>query len=370
MEFKTSVGFQMRRALRRLALLLDAGLCEHMAAVGASERFMAMGVGMRLAVAALRERRIDHTPLLTRLGLQDIDLEDSSAGVPCAAEAQLIEAAAEASGDPAFGLHLSIRGNPRETHLAFLLLGPAPSLRETVGQLPRYMRTVNESQHWSVTHPDEDSFSLELRYSGVSRGDLKHTTEFHVAECLRYLRDVAGYDLSPVKTSFAHPRATEISMFERFFRCPVEFSAEWDRMVFSTNLLGAPIFRNEPSRARPPARETTARRVPERSFIEAVVEALFDRLPMGDPTAEAVAKALGVTPDSLFRRLADDGTRFPDVLETVRKTLAIQYLGLRELGLDQIALLLGYDEAESFGHAFLRWTGVPPCQARRLAAAP
>ena len=65
------------------------------------------------------------------------------------------------------------------------------------------------------------------------------------------------------------------------------------------------------------------------------------------------------------RRLIAEEISFSDVLENLRSGLANRYLADPELAVSQIAWLLGYREVGAFSHAFKRWTGKTPSQARR-----
>jgi AraC-like DNA-binding protein len=87
-------------------------------------------------------------------------------------------------------------------------------------------------------------------------------------------------------------------------------------------------------------------------------------LPHGRARAELVAKALAVSPRTLARRLAEEGTNFAEVVDGLRRSLAAQYLHESSFTLAQIGWLLGYQGATSFHHAFRRWTGHSPSLAR------
>jgi AraC-like DNA-binding protein len=67
---------------------------------------------------------------------------------------------------------------------------------------------------------------------------------------------------------------------------------------------------------------------------------------------------------TLSRRLADEGVTYEEVVDQLRRSLALQYLKEPGLTLSQIAWLLGYEGSTSFNHAFARWTGQSPSAAR------
>src|SRR4029077_11001232 len=83
-----------------------------------------------------------------------------------------------------------------------------------------------------------------------------------------------------------------------------------------------------------------------------------------------VAKKLAVSTRTLARRLASEGTTFEEVVDELRRSLALQYIKTPSISLSQIAWLLGYEGGTSFNHAFRRWTGGPPSAARVERALP
>ena len=90
-------------------------------------------------------------------------------------------------------------------------------------------------------------------------------------------------------------------------------------------------------------------------------------LPHGTARLGEISRILGVSQRSLARRLAMEGATFSDVLEGLRSDLADQYLVDQGLSISQVAWLLGYREVSAFTHAFKRWTGRTPRQARTAA---
>ena len=96
----------------------------------------ATGFSARLAIAALRNRRVGADPLLRRVGLSERDFDNRQGRISAGAQSKLLEYAAEALNDSAFGLHLAQQTNPREAGLLFYVTSAA----DTVGEGRRYMR--------------------------------------------------------------------------------------------------------------------------------------------------------------------------------------------------------------------------------------
>ena len=81
--------------------------------------------------------------------------------------------------------------------------------------------------------------------------------------------------------------------------------------------------------------------------------------------------ALGITPQTLRRRLQDEGQGYQAIKDDLRRDIAIEYLARPDLTLIDIANLLGFSEPSTFHRAFKKWTGVAPGEYRhtRLQAA-
>ena len=80
--------------------------------------------------------------------------------------------------------------------------------------------------------------------------------------------------------------------------------------------------------------------------------------------AEEIAYRLGLSRRTLGRRLASEGLTFEGILSALRADLAQRYLRDEALPISEIAWLVGYKEVSAFTHAFTRWTGKTPREAR------
>jgi AraC-like DNA-binding protein len=113
--------------------------------------------------------------------------------------------------------------------------------------------------------------------------------------------------------------------------------------------------------------QALARRRRRNGFRSEVENAMIRQLPHGSANATDIARTLGMSARTFARRLADEGTTFSDIRGAVRRALARQYLADRGVSISQVAWLLGYREVSAFTHAFKRWTGRTPRQARAAA---
>ena len=81
-----------------------------------------------------------------------------------------------------------------------------------------------------------------------------------------------------------------------------------------------------------------------------------------------VAGSLGMSQRTLARKLSDEGLNFTEILQQLRRDLAVRYLDDHKLHISKIAWLLGFNEVSSFTHTFKRWTGKTPSKIRTMDA--
>jgi AraC-like DNA-binding protein len=72
-----------------------------------------------------------------------------------------------------------------------------------------------------------------------------------------------------------------------------------------------------------------------------------------------------MSPRTLQRRLAEEGTTFQKILESLRRNLCLRHLKSARLPLSEIAYLAGFSDASSFNRAVRRWTGLTPLRYRQ-----
>jgi AraC-like DNA-binding protein len=85
----------------------------------------------------------------------------------------------------------------------------------------------------------------------------------------------------------------------------------------------------------------------------------------GEPAAEPLARELGCSRSTLFRRLRDEGTTFTRVVEHLRRDLAIEYLRGGRVSVREVTYLVGFSDPAAFSRAFRRWIGRPPGEFRQ-----
>jgi AraC-like DNA-binding protein len=338
------------------------------------------GFAAKQAMAELRRHDVAIAPLLRKAGLaehesghDDAPGVDDQTRISAVGQCKFLELAADTLRDSAFGLHLAEKINPRDVGILFYVVSGGKNIDEALKLCARYLRIANEAARIRLVRT-MNGVLFEGDLFGLPAHSARHNAEFALAAIVKALREVAGRKISPSRVAFAHPRNSDLKEFRRFFLCPVEFGrasvegALEHLMAFSDDTLAIPLITADPkliSALKPfcdaAAQERHVASGTLRSAVEREVEKL---LPNGKAQAQNVAKALALSVRTLSRRLADEGTTYADVVDQLRRSLALQYLKDESMSLSQIAWLLGYEGSTSFNRAFKRWTGRSPSAVR------
>lgn len=149
----------------------------------------------------------------------------------------------------------------------------------------------------------------------------------------------------------------------RLFQAPVRYEQGSIGFRFEARWLDLPVVQNTHSLVeflqQAPASLLVKYR-DQSSLTERIRRLLRRYLAEEMPSLEAVGQSLAMTPQTLRRRLRDEGQGYQAIKDDLRRDVAIEYLSQPDLTLLDIANRLGFSEASTFHRAFKGWTGVSP----------
>jgi AraC-like DNA-binding protein len=196
--------------------------------------------------------------------------------------------------------------------------------------------------------------------------------EFCMFAVLRICRMLTGQNLVPQYFSIAHYRSGDTSEMARFVGTKVEFGADKDEFALNVDTRELPLIHADPYLNDLLLKVCEAALADRRGNVSQlrtrVENAISSLLPHGRVVVDDVARSLGMSKRTLARKLSDDGLNFTEILQQLRRDLAVRYLDDRKLHISKIAWLLGFNEVSAFTHTFKRWTGKTPSQMRATAA--
>ena len=276
-----------------------------------------------------------------------------------------VDLVAEALNDDLLGYHLAQAVDLREIGLFYYVLASSQTFLEALQRAARYSSIANEGI--SLKCITGNTFGTSFNYVGVSRHLDQHQMEFWMTALVRICQQLTGLHVVPSRVRLTHRRAWSEELAS-FLGNNVELGATADDIAFPGRIKHAPVVSADlhlNKLLRSYCEEALSQKRKDRgSFRSRVENAIVPLLPHGKAQVAEVGRQLGVSQRTLARRLIAEEVSFSDVLENLRSDLANRYLADPELAITQIAWLLGYRDVGAFSHAFKRWTGKTPGQAR------
>jgi AraC-like DNA-binding protein len=276
------------------------------------------------------------------------------------------QAAVDATGDLALGLHLAEHYRPNLFGVLDYLARSCMTLGEAIKQLCRYNRLLQDAAETLLEIQGERALLWQRTLGGVHLPP--GMTENSMANLIVIGRHLTGIALAPIEALFTHPEPAYSAEHRRIFGSRVRFGADRDGLVLATNVLSVPLKNPDPGLRAILERhaDQLLEHVPRVArFSHRVRELVAGELKEGNPTAEAIAKKLGTSERTLRRKLQEDGTTYDQLLDELRRELAERYLQDPKVSTDEAALMLGYSEPSAFRRAFRRWHGTSPAAYRR-----
>jgi AraC-like DNA-binding protein len=152
-------------------------------------------------------------------------------------------------------------------------------------------------------------------------------------------------------------------MYEAHFRCPVNFKAKQNALVFSKADMDLPFVTHNADllgTVAPQLEAELAEQLTDKNFSEQAKGILKQLLAGQRPGIDDLARELHMSTRTLQRRLTEQRISFQRLLEEARRELARHYLLHSSRQLNETAYLLGYEDANSFFRAFHHWEGTSP----------
>jgi AraC-like DNA-binding protein len=168
---------------------------------------------------------------------------------------------------------------------------------------------------------------------------------------------------------FSYPAPGHSNFYEEFFNCDIHFERNACGFKFHKSYLKRRInrtaveldawLRNSPADLLyMPGREKS---------IQAQLKASLIALTKNSvryPAFESLCSELAMSPQVVRRRLADEGTSYQQIKDTIRCEAAQRLLANPEMSIMDVAVSTGFSEPAAFSRAFKKWTGESPAHYR------
>jgi len=311
----------------------------------------------------VKSRGIDPAPIFTKAGLDPGTRRNTNSRVPRKRFDHLIELAAEACNDPAFGLRATARFHPSHFGALGYSWLTSSTLRSALKKFIQYSKLVTGRSGIELREEYPDAI-IELSWPDEMQTD--QISQIAMALIVHMCRLILDADFNPTRVDFMEDPPADRAPFDDHFRCPVYFDAGSCQIVIPIKLLDKPLPRSHPELSRVHD-EAITRYLAQRDKADIISQckaAIFELIAGHGATAEQVANYLNMSSRTLNRRLVEQGTSFRKLLNRQRRELALKYIQDESLSLTEISYLLGFAEPSSFSRAFKGWTGQTPTESR------
>jgi AraC-like DNA-binding protein len=182
-------------------------------------------------------------------------------------------------------------------------------------------------------------------------------------------RFLLGEELQGLAVGFAHAAPAHAARYAEVFGVAAQFEQPCHWLRLPRHYLERPMALANPATVQMCEQQCEAllASLDVQDGLLTRVRRLLLARPGDFPDLDGAASALHTSGRSLRRHLAQMGTSYQQVLDEVRKRLALQYLATTHLPLYEIAQLLGFSDPSNFRRAFRKWTGKLPGDYRNEA---
>ena len=331
------------------------------------------GVAAGLIAFAV-ERGADRADLMASAGVLPADIEDADHRLPFDTYMALMRSAQDMCDDPALALHFGEAVDLAELSIVGLIMNASATMADAFAQMqrlgrltleteglsdgPRFQTSMRDGQLWMVdtrTNPNAFPELTEGAFARLVCGPRRFLPRPHV-----------------LAVQVTHPAPAYRAEYDRIFQCPVTFSSNWNAMRLDPQIATWPValqpryvFDVLTQRA-----DGLLQALEDQKTLSGRVEAvLLPLLHTGEASADGVARALGFSRQTLFRKLKSEDASYEQVLDALRHRMALRYLSGGRVSVNETAYLVGFSEPAAFSRAFKRWTGKSPREVRLARAA-
>ncbi|MDX1451674.1 MAG: AraC family transcriptional regulator ligand-binding domain-containing protein [Oleiphilaceae bacterium] len=323
-------------------------------------------------------RKLDTATALQKAGIAPSVLREQSGRIPGEQFERFIAALIEQSGDKLLGLHSSEFVQPDSYSVLGYITMSCRTIGEAIDCIVPFEKLVGDMGVTTIRYTPK-TVMLDWHCAYPDPKVRPHMIDNVLASWTRYARWLSNSNTAPEFVELERPPADdkEHQAYTNFFGCAVHFACKQNRIALARDLLDTPL-RQPDLKLREALEAQAARQLSQLrqqgesdlSTTIRVKQALFVQLRMGVTDKHMIAAQMGMTERTLQRHLAKEGMRYQTILDEVRAELAKNLLIETDLGLEDIAFNLGFNDARSFYRRCKVWFGQTPGAFRAESATP
>ncbi|MBP6229571.1 MAG: AraC family transcriptional regulator [Pseudomonadales bacterium] len=188
---------------------------------------------------------------------------------------------------------------------------------------------------------------------------LPFVVEEFVSQTISLASSISNRPFQILELRVTYARPSDITPYNRRFNCPILFDQPRNLLFFDIQTLNVPVSLANAEVFRLCEQQCqlhAGQRADDDDLVNRIRKALLEK-PGEFPTLEQMATRLRMGSRTLRRRLGNKEVTYQEILDDVRRDLALQYLEFTTLKPKEIGFLLGYNSVGNFRRAFKNWTG-------------
>lgn len=328
-------------------------------------------------LAYLEARGVSRDEACRAAGLDPRLTAGEDARVPNARAERLWAFGVARTGDPLLALHTAEGYNPGALDIVGYVILSCRTVGEVLDRLARYAGILNDGLRVRV-EVEGDVAWCRLAFVAPEAEARLGAGQAIVADAMLggIARELGRLAARPIPLREAWLRHEAPAALHAEYRrvlgtARVRFGAPDDRVAIAAADLALPVRSANPALLARFEREADAAwaALADVTTVRGrVAHEVATRLRGEPPAIGDVARALAMSPRNLQRTLRHEGTSYVEIVESVRRELALRHLAHPDTPVGHVALLLGFSEPSAFHRAFRRWTGTTPARWREGAA--
>lgn len=322
-------------------------------------------VSILALIELLKDKGVPMDKIEKVTGLDPSQMDSPDLQLPLGRFVKLWQLAVDVTRDRALAFHLREKYQKNTINFAVAIAANSKNLLEALNHWCRYAGLICSADRFEYRE-EKDQTVILYAYLAAEYWNI-WIVEHNLLQVLRNAREMTSTDLNPIWVHFQHSDPGYANEYHKYFRCPVLFDQDENRLIFKKSDLMRPIMTGNTylqSALKDYAEMLLLESSGKKNIQGRVCECIIKELPLGILNVELVAEAMHMHRSTLLRKLKEEGTTYTDLLEQTRKQLAQNYLK-QSLSVNQIAYLLGYTQSSSLQHACKRWFGKTPGKMRQ-----
>lgn len=267
--------------------------------------------------------------------------------------------------EPWLGLEVGSHININQLGMLGYALMSSATVKHALILAQKYHHIVDPAFAFTVNADDKETF-ISINPQLPLKDLQLFVCDNFVASFINLGVFLTGQSIDPQRIHFNFSAPEYAEKYTEYFPCDVLFDQPRTEIIIKNEVMDIPLVLADEATARM-AEEQCANILERIGVQDGVVQRVRKVLlshPGHYPDIEAVARQMATSTRTLSRTLQDIGTSFQKILDEVRQEIAIEYLTQSSLPVEEIALLLGYNDASNFRKAFKKWTQHTPSYYR------